>query len=105
MPEKDPMTYSLLTYAGVVALAGWGGVVNWVQRRKDGRAFSFVELVGEICVSGFSGLLAFWICEHYEVAPLLTAPVVGVAGHLGSRTVFILEKRLLDYLPSPGDRS
>lgn len=41
MPEKDPTTYSLITYAWVALLSAWGGAVNWIRKRDaDG------ELVG-----------------------------------------------------------
>ncbi len=96
--NKDPLTYDLVTYAGVLLLAVWGGVVSWIQRNKDSRVMSVAELLGEIVISGFSGIMVFFICEAHQVPPLMTAALVGVAGHLGSRTIFLLEQRLGDYL-------
>ena len=38
MPEKDPTTYSLLTYGWVLVLSGWGGIVNFLRKRKSGES-------------------------------------------------------------------
>jgi hypothetical protein len=94
MPDKDPSNYTLLTYAWVTALAAWGGAVNFWQARKDGRArpFNFAELFGEIFTSAFAGILTFWLCEAANINGLITAAMVGVSGHMGSRAIFQLEK-------------
>jgi hypothetical protein len=93
MPEKDPTTYSLLTYAWVLLLAGLGGVVSFVRKVKQGhsRAFNVAELVGELVTSAFAGILTFWLCEAAEIRPLITAAFVGIAGHMGSRAIFYME--------------
>lgn len=74
-------------------LAAWGGLVNYLTRVKRGavQCFSVVELLGEMCISCFSGLLVYLIGENYGVPPLLLAAMVAVAGHAGGRTVFYLE--------------
>lgn len=91
-----------LTYLGVLAVSGWGGVVSWIQRRRSGEArpFSFVELIGEIATASFCGLIAFWLCQEAQLSKYATAAITGVAGHLGSRGLFLLERALLRrYLP------
>ena len=91
-----------LTYVGVLAVSGWGGVVSWIQRRRSGEArpFSFVELIGEIATASFCGLIAFWLCQEAQISKYATAAITGVAGHLGSRGLFLLERALLRrYLP------
>jgi hypothetical protein len=93
MPEKDPTSYQLLTYAWVMALASWGGVVSYIRRVKAGTAekFSFMELIGEIVISAFTGVLTFWLCELGGFPDLLTAAFVGVSGHMGSRAIALME--------------
>ncbi len=95
MPEKDPASYELLTYAWVIALSAWGGVANYIRKVKSGQAekFSFMEVVGEIVISGFTGLLTFWLCESAGFDPRLTAVFVGISGHMGSRAIGIMEDR------------
>lgn len=93
MPEKDPTTYSLITYAWVAVLSAWGGTVNWLRKRKAGdtRPFNFMELVGELMTSAFAGVLTFWLCEASGIHPLITAALVGISGHMGSRAIYHME--------------
>jgi hypothetical protein len=94
VPEKDPFNYSLITYAWVLFLAAWGGAVNFLRKIKSGavRAFNLTELVGEIVTSAFVGVLTFWLCEASGFHPLITAALVGISGHMGSRGIFALEQ-------------
>lgn len=105
MPEKDPLNYSLLTYAWVVLLSMWGGAVSFLQKRKAGiaRPFNFAEFIGEIATSGFAGVLTFLICEASQVSPLLTAAFVGISGHMGSRSILYLEQWAESKLGKPAD--
>lgn len=93
MPEKDPATYTLLTYLWVFALAAWGGIVNYIKRVNEGlsQRFNFMELVGEIVTSAFAGVITFWLCEAAGISPLLTAALVGISGHMGSRAIYVME--------------
>lgn len=102
MIEKDPTSYSLLTYAWVFLLAILGGVVNFVRKLQQGhvRAFNFVEFIGEIVTSAFAGVITFWLCENANMSPLLTAAFVGVSGHMGSRAIFMAENWLKNKFPA-----
>lgn len=94
MPDKDPTNYSLLTYAWVFSLAMLGGVVSFMRKVRDGvaRTFNFTEFIGEIVTSGFAGLLTFWLCEAADLNKLVSAVLIGISGHMGSRAIFKLEK-------------
>jgi hypothetical protein len=96
MPHKDPATYTVITYLWVSVLSAWGGIASYVRKLRRGivTRFSFVELLGELLVSGFSGLMTFYLCEAGGIDPLLTAFFVGIAGHMASRIVFIFESRV-----------
>lgn len=96
MPEKDPLNYSLVTYAWVVMWSVWGGMVSFYNKLKAGhvRAFNITELLGELCTSGFVGVITFWLCEQAEIQPLMSAALIGISGHMGSRALFMLEKFL-----------
>lgn len=105
MPEKDPTTYSLLTYLWVFGVAMMGGVANYIRKVKAGQAekFSVMEVIGEIFTSGFSGLITFWFCEATGIDPLLTAVFVGIAGHMGSRAIALFEDVLKRRMGVRGD--
>ena len=94
MPEKDPTSYSLITYAWVTILAAVGGFVNFARKvsRGQARAFNFTELIGELITSGFAGVLTFWICEWANTPPLIGAVMIGISGHMGSRAIFKFEQ-------------
>lgn len=93
MTIKDPNNLNALTIVMMIVLAAWGGLVNYLTRIKRGavQSFSVVELLGEMCISCFSGMLVYLIGTNYGVPQLLLAAMVGVAGHAGGRTVFYLE--------------
>lgn len=50
------------------------------------------ELIGEMLVSSFVGLVTFWICKSYGVNEYLTAAGVAIAGHMGTRALFLAEQ-------------
>lgn len=97
---KDPTTYSWLTYAWVVVWSMLGGFVSWWGKVKAGEArpFNVAELVGEVATSAFAGITTFYICEWGGVDPLLSAVFIGIAGHMGTRFVFWVEKVLEKHL-------
>lgn len=101
MIEKDPSSYSLITYGWVFMLAILGGIVNFMRKIQKGktRAFNVVEFVGEIVTSAFAGVITFWMCEHAQFSPLVTAAFVGVSGHMGSRALFMFEEYIQTKFP------
>ncbi len=93
MLEKDPTTYGLLTYAWVFALSAWGGFVSFWRKLKAGKArpFNIMELVGELFTSAFAGVITFWLCQAAALDGLVTAALVGISGHMGSRAIAQME--------------
>jgi hypothetical protein len=96
MPYRDPGNFNLFhwlyEYATTLFIAIWGGAVSYLRRvRTAKRDFSLSELVGEVFISAFAGLLAYWGCLELKVSPTLTAITVGIAGHAGASTIFYVE--------------
>ena len=106
MPEKDPASYGWITYGWVVALSLLGGTASFFGKVKAGAArwFNIAELVGEMFISAFAGVVTFYLCEWSGFSPLLTAVLVAVAGHMGTRAIFVLERffeqRILGQTPA-----
>lgn len=96
MPDKDPTTYSVLTYLWVLALSTWGGVVHYLKKVREGGAsrFNITEFIGDIVTSAFAGVITFYLCQAGGMDSLYTAALVGVSGHMGSRAIFVFEKWL-----------
>lgn len=93
MPEKDPSNYPLITYLWITGLAAWGGVVGYIRKVNAGsiHRYSLTEFVGEVVTSAFAGIVTFWLCEAAGISQLITAAMVGVAGHMGSRAIYQME--------------
>lgn len=93
---KD-LVESGLGYIWFVLLALWGGTANYVNRiRRAKTAFSFVELVGEWTISGFAGLITAYVCAYMGMDFYMTAALAGISGHMGGRSIFIMEKYFQD---------
>lgn len=94
MPEKDPTNYGWITYAWVMLVSAAGGAVNFHRKMREGavRVFNITEFLGELFTSAFAGVLTFWLCEWSGVAPLLSAVLIAISGHMGSRAIFGIEK-------------
>jgi hypothetical protein len=105
MIEKDPLSYPLITYAWVFLLSMVGGVVSFNTKIRNGHArpFNFMELIGEIMTSAFVGVITFWLCEAANVPALVSAAMVGISGHMGSRAIFFLERWATNKLPLRDD--
>ena len=93
MPHKDPGNYPLITYAWVLILSIWGGIANNIRKIKNGtlKRFSLAELIGDIFISGFIGVMTFYLCEYAAFNSLLTAFLVGITSHMGTKGLSVLE--------------
>ncbi len=107
---KDPSSYAWVTYAWVVVWSVIGGLVSWHSKIKAGHArpFNLAELLGEILTSAFAGVTTFWLCEWAGINQMLSAIFIGIAGHMGTRFVFfmerVLEKHMSDRLGIGGEK-
>lgn len=95
---KAVTDYSLGTYIWVSLLSFWGGAVRVYQNIQKGQKFSFVELFGEMAISGFVGIITFWLCEYNGFNQLLTAALVGVSSHMGTVALAKFREILMDKL-------
>ena len=95
-PQKTITGFAMLTYAWVLFLSGWGGVVNYLSKVRSGHIarFNLTELIGDMCISGFTGVLTFWMCQAAGFDELITAVFVGISGHMGARMIGKLEKMM-----------
>lgn len=102
--ERNPFDYSFLTYLWVMSLSAFGGIVNFSRKLRERRAspFRLTEFIGELVTSAFAGLLTFWLCESQGLNPLISAVMIAISGHMGSRAIFKLE-RWLERRQIPGE--
>jgi len=97
---NDPTSYSVLTYLWVIGLSSWGGIVGYIRRVKSRNLahFSLAELIGEMVISGFVGVMTFYLCESAKIEGVFAAALVGISGHMGSRALYFLEAIVRDWL-------
>lgn len=99
MPEKDPTTYTALTYLWVGLLAMAGGLVAFIRRLNKQETpqplgIVFIKLISELIISAFAGVITFYLCEYLGVSPLLTAVFVGISGHMGGNLIDLISKKV-----------
>lgn len=91
---KDPASYHWLTYAWVMLISGWGGLVrflNAMRERKESASSAVLTLLIGIITSTFVGILTFYACELANFQPLSTAICVAVTGHMGSEALRLFQ--------------
>ena len=81
-------------YLWVVIIASLGGLASFFRKVQNGQArwVNIAELVGELVISAFAGIITYWLARYAGLNEWLTAAFVGIAGHMGSRAVFMAEK-------------
>lgn len=93
MPEKDPATYALITYGWVILLSILAGLASTIRKIRQGQmTFSLFGVIGEMCISAFVGIVTFFFCESLKLEPVLSAGIIGVCSHMGSRSIVLIEQ-------------
>lgn len=91
---RDPLSIPLKTYGLMLGIALLGGFASWYGKVKRGEipGWSVFHLIGEFATSALAGLLCFWVCEWMGLSQLITAPLAGIAGHMGTRAIALFEE-------------
>lgn len=92
---SSPISWQGLAELGpAILVAALGGLVAFISKVRSGEArrFNFVEFAGDMFVSAVSGVFFYWLCRGFDINEWVTAAIVGMAGHAGSRALFMLEK-------------
>lgn len=91
LPEND-----WTVYAWVVWLSWWGASVAYLQRikSKGPNGFSWWVFFVELLTAGFVGYITFTLCELNAIDARTTSIVVAIAGHTGTRAIFIIRDRM-----------
>lgn len=91
---RDPLSYPIRTYGFMLGFAVFGGMVSFYAKIRKGEveATSLTHFVGEIATAAFAGLVVFYICEYAKFDQILTAPIVGISGHMGAKIIALIEE-------------
>lgn len=74
----------------ILVLSGWAGTVRWLLNVKGGEKPTVIGWFIETFVSAFVGLLVAFACASYEVGFYMSAVIIAVAAHNGTRTLYLL---------------
>lgn len=91
MPEKDPTTWSLATWALIIIMSTIGGISRFLSVLRDGeiKSLSIVGFIADISTSGLVGIASFMIMISFDYPIALCAAAAGVGGHMATRILFI----------------
>lgn len=83
----------LFSWALLIGLSLLGGWASFIRKMKEGhvRAWNITEFVGELVVSGFTGIIVANLCDYIGAPVSLKYALVGIMAHMGSRALFKLE--------------
>lgn len=94
-PPPNIFSYENLTNWGwILILSIGGGIASFVRKRQASNPtpWKLVELIGEISISGFAGVLVAHFCDYLGTPTSLKYFMVGIMAHMGSRALFKLER-------------
>ncbi|EMB2321422.1 phage holin family protein [Acinetobacter baumannii] len=89
----DQVQWWHVLLAAITAM--WGGIVNYLSKVQAGQKPTFVGAMIHLSMSGFAGLLCWLLCAQFQVAGFMTAICTGLAGHLGSEFIRLLEAKFV----------
>lgn len=75
------------SYILAFVLSMWGGVVQYAQKVRAGEEWSFKNLALDCIVCSFSGLMAYAICQYYEIDGWQMVIIVSLSSHAGARAI------------------
>ncbi len=89
----NPKFAHILTYLWVLLLSTFGGLASFARRIKSGEAIVHPvrDLFVDLLISGFVGLLSFWLTIYGSIDYPLNAVLIGVSAHMGTRGLIFME--------------
>jgi hypothetical protein len=86
----------VLTVIWVIMLSIWGGTVHTIKKVRDGiiERFTFKEWVYDVITSAFIGVITYALCKYAGFGEWLSAAMIGMASHQGTRALLIIEQAI-----------
>ena len=85
--QVNPFVYSTDTYVFVVILASVAGFVRFLNVSVKTGEMKFLALLRDLFTGILSGLMAFWICEYFNLVGPLSNVAVVIAGVMCVRAI------------------
>lgn len=93
-PPSGEFSYDvLLNWSLLIGISLWAGWASFIRKMRDGhvRAWNITEFVGELAISGFTGIITAHLCDYIGAPHSLKYALVGIMAHMGSRALFQFE--------------
>lgn len=89
MPDR--IITELQTVACAGGFAGVGGMLHYLLKVQEGKAFSWRELLLYTVISSFAGLIAYELLAYFAVPPEVAGALCGLCGWSSTRLLRIIE--------------
>lgn len=95
--SNDPLDYPISRYLLFALIGLFGGLVARLQYWAGGEMphcwrCALFRLTADLLTSGFCGVLTLWLAAAFNLSGVITAFLAGIAGHMGSRALFLTER-------------
>jgi len=84
----------VFNYAWFVFMGIWGGTVSYLERVAKTGKHNLFRLSIEWPVSAFTAIITAYACDYFDFSFATTSGLTGMAGHMGGRALFIIEKMI-----------
>jgi hypothetical protein len=97
MPEKDPTSWSIATWALALAMSFFGSLISRYNkvRNKQDYVFNAVEFIAETFVGAFVGLGVFMLLAAMGQSEGICSAAAGVGGHMSMKLLYAIERLFL----------
>lgn len=97
MPQNNippDLLNQIMAASWVFILSVWGGTVHTIKkvREKVIDRFTFREWIYDVITSGFIGFITYAFCQYAGFSGWLSAVMIGVASHQGTRGILLIEE-------------
>lgn len=89
-PKDGLFTSGWITYAGVLGISIWGGLVSYFERKGK---FSWKNLTAHLMSSAFAGMMVYMGCEYAGISGPLAGLLCGVSAHMGTPALIAIAKK------------
>ena len=101
MPEKESqvaaeiieLLKTYLPFLTTLLLSFWGGTVSHIQKlRKNSAKFKWQEYWYDLIICSFAGLLTHFFCMYANIDGWLSAILISISAHMGTRAISKFER-------------
>ena len=89
-PPNDGWVHNVLEtspFLATLVLSLWAGVVQYVQRVREGETWCPKALLMDLVICTFAGMLTYFLCEWANIHGPLAAVLIAVSAHMGTKAI------------------